>query len=151
MRNIESKIGRGIISKVMPNEDLLDAITEKIIKHKIKSGLINIIGALKKLTVRDYDLNEKKYKNKTIKEYLELVSCMGYLSYLNGESIVHLSVSVGRRDYGVIGSHLVQPSNFLVAAEDNNHKIEQKIYRSHEPKYNSNLLDLELNDKNLKI
>lgn len=151
MRNIESKIGRGIIGKVMPNEDLLDAITEKVIKHEIKSGLINIIGALKQLTVGDYDLNEKNYKNKIIKEDLELVSCMGYISYLNGESIVHLSVSVGRRDHGVIGGHLAQPSNVFVTAEDYIYEIEQKIYRSHELQYNSNLLDLELNDKNLRI
>ena len=51
MKSIEATIGRVIVGKIMPNEDIIDAITEIVKKYDIKAGLVNVIGALKKFTI----------------------------------------------------------------------------------------------------
>lgn len=142
MKSIETKTKRVIIGKVEPDEDLIDAIIAIVNKHKIISGFINCIGALKKFTVGYFDIESKRYLTRTIDEYVELVSCMGNISFKNGEPIIHLHISIGTRDYDIIGGHLLQPSIVSVTGEVYILEIEKKIERFNDPQFNLSLLDL---------
>jgi len=142
MKSIETKTKRVIIGKVEPEEDLIDAIIAIVNKHKITSGLINCIGALKKFTIGYFDIESRRYLTRTIDEYVELVSCMGNIFFKNGEPIVHLHISIGTRDYNIIGGHLLQPSIISVTGEVCILEIEKKIERSNDLKFNLSLLDL---------
>ncbi|MFX0037463.1 MAG: PPC domain-containing DNA-binding protein [Candidatus Hermodarchaeota archaeon] len=143
MKSIESKIKRIIVGKVEPGEDLIDTIIKIVNKHNITAGLINCIGALKKFTIGYFDIESKKYLTKTIDEYVELISCMGNITFRNGEPIIHLHISIGTRDYNVIGGHLLQPSIVSVTGELYIFEIEKKIERINDPQFNLSLLDLE--------
>ncbi|MHA1342698.1 MAG: PPC domain-containing DNA-binding protein [Promethearchaeota archaeon] len=142
MKSIETKIGRVIIGKVMPDEDLLNAIVQIVKKYEIKAGLINIIGALKKFTLGYFNLNTKEYQFKTFDKNVELVSCMGNISWKEGEPIIHLHISVGCEDYSIIGGHLSQPSIVSVTAEIYIYEIDQKLNRTTDPTFNLSLLDI---------
>ena len=126
----------------MPEEDLIDSIVIIVKKYDINAGLINVIGALKKFTIGYFNLKTKKYNFKTYEEDVELISCMGNISYKNEEPIVHLHVAVGRSDNSIIGGHLSQPSIISITGEIYIYEISQKIYRVNEPKFNLALLDL---------
>jgi hypothetical protein len=126
----------------MPDEDLIDSIVIIVKKYDINAGLINVIGALKKFTIGNFNLKTKKYNFKTYEEDVELISCMGNISYKNEEPIVHLHVAVGRSDNSIIGGHLSQPSIISITGEIYIYEISQKIYRVNEPKFNLALLDL---------
>lgn len=126
----------------MPDEDLIDSIVIIVKKYDINAGLINVIGALKKFTIGYFNLKTKKYNFKTYEEDVELISCMGNISYKNEEPIVHLHVAVGRSDNSIIGGHLSQPSIISITGEIYIYEISQKIYRVNEPKFNLALLDL---------
>lgn len=142
MKSIETKPKRIIVAKVEPNEDLIDSIINLVKKYDIKSGLINCIGALKKFTIGFYDINSKNYKMKTYEEYVELISCIGNLSYKNKEPIIHLHVSLGRSDFSVLGGHLSQPSIISVTGEVKIFEIDQKLLRNEDPQFNLSLLDI---------
>lgn len=149
MKSLETNIGRVIVARVMPDEDLIDSIVIIVKKYDINAGLINAIGALKKFTIGYFNLKTKKYNFKTYEEDVELISCMGNISYKNGENmdkngepIVHLHIAVGRSDNSIIGGHLSQPSIISVTGEIYISEISQKIYRVNEPKFNLALLDL---------
>lgn len=142
MKSIETKTKRVIIGKVEPDEDLIDAIIAIVNKHKITSGFISCIGALKKFTVGYFDIESKRYLTRTIDEYVELVSCMGNIAFKNGEPIIHLHISIGTRDYDIIGGHLLQPSIISVTGEVYILEIEKKIERFNDPQFNLLLLDL---------
>ena len=60
MKSNEYKIGRVIVAKLEEGDDIIDSVTEVAKKHDIKSGLVNIIGAFKKITIGFFDLNKKK-------------------------------------------------------------------------------------------
>jgi predicted DNA-binding protein with PD1-like motif len=142
MKSIETKSKRIIVAKVEPNEDLIDSIITLVKKHDIKSGIINCIGALKKFTIGFYNINSKNYNLKTFEEYVELISCIGNLSFKDKDPIIHLHVSLGRSDYTVIGGHLTQPSIVSVTGEVKIIELDQKLLRAEDPQFNLTLLDL---------
>ncbi|MBD3193540.1 MAG: DUF296 domain-containing protein [Candidatus Lokiarchaeota archaeon] len=142
MKSVETKQKRVIVERVMPGEELTDSITEIVKKHKIKSGLINVIGALNKFTVGYFDIDNKEYLFKTFKENVELVSCMGNVAYKDGEPIIHLHFMIGRPDYSIIGGHLGQPSIVSVTGEVYIYEIDQKLTRVNDPQFDLSLLDL---------
>ena len=142
MKSISVNVGRVIVGKIEPGEDVFDAINEVVKKHKIKAGLINIIGALKKFTIGYFDLKTQKYNFKTFEEDVELISCMGNISYKDGEPIIHIHVAVGREDFSVIGGHLSQPSIISITGEVYIYEISQQLNRANDPHFNLSLLDL---------
>ena len=143
MKSIESKIKRMIVGKIEPGEDLIDAILKIVNKHNITTGLVNCIGALKTFTIGYFDFESKKYLTRTINEYVELISCIGNITFKNGEPIIHLHISLGTRDYNVIGGHLLQPSIVSVTGEVYILEIDKKIERMNDPQFNLSLFDLE--------
>ena len=142
MKSTETAVGRVIVAKIEPNEDLFDAIKELIKKHKIKSGLINVIGALKQFTIGYFDIEKKKYNFKTFDEDIELISCMGNIAFKDNEPIIHLHVSVGKDDYSIMGGHLNQPSVVSITAEVYIYEINQTLTRANDPHFDLSLLDL---------
>ena len=142
MKNIESKIKRVIVGKVEPDEDLIDSIIQMIKVHNIKSGLINCIGALKTFTLGYFDVDLKEYLKKKFDEYVELVSCMGNISFKDGEPIVHLHISIGTKDYNIFGGHLFQPSIVSITGEVYIFEIDKKLNRVIDPRFDLSLLDI---------
>lgn len=142
MKSIETTIGRVIVAKLMPGEDVLDSLKELVSKHSIKAGLINLIGALSKITIGYFDLETKEYNLQTFEEDVELISCMGNVSYKEGEPIIHLHIVLGRGDYSLFGGHLSQPSIISVTGEVYIYEIETQLERAVDSDTNLSLLDL---------
>ncbi|MBA7522284.1 hypothetical protein ES705_14402 [subsurface metagenome] len=142
MKSIQTNIKRVIVGKVEPDEDLIDSIIQMIKIHNLKSGLINCIGALKKYTLGYLDIDSKEYLKKTFDEYVELVSCMGNISFKDGEPIVHLHLSVGTKDYNIFGGHLFQPSIVSITGEVYIFEIDKKLNRVIDPRFDLSLLDI---------
>jgi predicted DNA-binding protein with PD1-like motif len=142
LRSIKTKITRVIVAKIEPNEDLIASIIDLVNKYNIKSGIITCIGAMKKFTIAFYEVDSQKYKTETFDENVELISCVGNISYKDDELVIHLHVSLGRSDYSVIGGHLSRPSIVSVTGEVKIFEIEHKLNRIADPQFNLSLLDL---------
>ncbi len=142
MKSRETKINRVIVGRVYPNEDLIESLISIVKKHDIKGGLINIIGAFKKVTIGYYDLEKKDYNLINIEEDLELVSCIGNIAWKDGEPVIYLHISVGKGDYSIIGGHLSQPSIVSITAEIFIFEVLDTIERKLDTKYNLWLLNL---------
>ncbi|MFX1237552.1 MAG: PPC domain-containing DNA-binding protein [Promethearchaeota archaeon] len=142
MNSIESTIGKVIVGKILPDEDIIDAIKEMVIEHDFKSGLVNAIGALKKTTIGYFNIETKEYEFKTIEEDVELVSCMGNVSFNQEVPIIHLHVVLGKKDYGLFGGHLSQPSIVSVTGEVFIYKINDKLMRSEDSRFGLSLLNI---------
>ncbi|MHA1933551.1 MAG: PPC domain-containing DNA-binding protein, partial [Promethearchaeota archaeon] len=99
-----------MVGKVEPDEDLIEAIIQMVKNHKIQSGLINCIGALKKFSLGYFNIDTKIYEIKTFEEYIELVSCIGNIAFKDDEPVIHLHISIGNREYSVKGGHLFSPA-----------------------------------------
>jgi len=142
MKDISSNLKRVIIAKVEPGEDLFDSIAQLIKKYSIESGILNCIGALGEFTLGYFNLETKNYNIKTFKENVELISCIGNISFKEDKPIIHLHVNVGRSDYTVIGGHLIQPCIISVTAEISIFEINLKLKRVNDARFNLSLLNI---------
>ncbi|UCD01004.1 MAG: DNA-binding protein [Promethearchaeota archaeon] len=140
MRSIETKITRVIVGKIEPDEDLINSIIDLVKKYNIKSGIVNCIGALKKITIGYFDIESKEYLTRTIEEYVELVSCIGNITFIDGNPIIHLHASIGARDYSIIGGHLIQPTIVSITGEIYILEVDKKIKRATNPQFSLSLL-----------
>lgn len=142
MKSIEAKATRVIVGRIMPGEDVIDSVKELVKEYNINAGLINIIGALNKATIGFFNIDTKEYTFTTLKEDFELISCMGNVSYKDGEPIIHLHIALGRGDLSMIAGHLSQPSIVSITGEVYIYEIDKKLVRANDPQFDLSLLDL---------
>jgi uncharacterized protein len=87
-------------------EELVDSILSYAEQSKITAASIQAIGAIRNFELGYYVLSEKQYLRKKVDEIAELISCSGNLAIKDDKPFVHVHVSAGLRDFGVIGGHL---------------------------------------------
>lgn len=79
---------------------------QSIFEQKNQCGVFFAIGALSRLTIKVYDLEEKKYSSKTFDGKYEVCNMTGILARLDGKIALHPHISVSDSNFNVIGGHL---------------------------------------------
>lgn len=111
----EVEISRGILSRLMPDEDLFAGLRKIAQDHRIERGVIlSAIGSLKNVVFRNVKLNTvlpvRPENTQEVEEAgpFELLSLEGNLfpSESEGEPVIHLHVMLGSPSGGVMGGHL---------------------------------------------
>jgi len=113
---MEGKIGRIFFSRIFEDEDLAEAIKERVEKSVVKAGLIIVIGSLKKVVLGYY--REGEYKYVRLDGPLEIASCSGNIAVdEKGETIIHAHIIVTNEKGEAFGGHLMQGSIVGATAE----------------------------------
>lgn len=96
--------------------DIHEAVTRFCVKNKVRKGWINILGAADVAKIGYYDQVRRKYYDRTFKEELEIVSCIGNVSLKDGKPFLHLHAALGDTKLRTWGGHLF-PGSSVFAAE----------------------------------
>ncbi|MBX5321121.1 MAG: DNA-binding protein [Candidatus Bathyarchaeota archaeon] len=113
---VEGKIGKIIFSRIKTDEDLAEAIKERVEKSRVKAGVIIAIGSLKRATLGYY--REGEYKYIRLDGPLEIASCMGNIAVdENGNVVVHAHIVVTNEKGEAFGGHLMKESPVGATAE----------------------------------
>ncbi len=107
-KSLELSGGREYLCRIPYDEDLLSAIKDCAARLGIKTGILNVIGALKSASLGYYDQGEKRFLTNRFSGPLEIVSGMGNIAILNGETIVHCHLVLADRGGACFGGHLVE-------------------------------------------
>lgn len=107
MSRKQYSIRRTYIGRLLQGADLLESITKICKEENIKIGKITAIGAVKKAVIAFYDQVEKKYHNLEINQEMEIVSCTGNVSVLNGQPFVHCHIALADNQGRCFGGHLM--------------------------------------------
>ena len=114
--SLEGKLGRILFFRVMEDEDLLDAITQRATQSNVKSGFFFLIGTLKNAVLGYYQ--DRKYESIKIDEPLEIASCIGNISVKDsGELVVHGHLVVSNRKGEAFGGHLLSGCKVAATVE----------------------------------
>jgi len=121
----ESKAGRVIVGRILPETDLIDGILEICDRHGIKSGSIDVVlGSLRRFTfvypVKDESqkLGVKYCDPVVIEGPIELLSANGIVGLnQNGVKAIHLHAVVSDEMANLHGGHVVKGNPVLVTVE----------------------------------
>ena len=106
-----SRLGPGrFIVRLEKGDDILASIGRFAKTNRIGAALLEGIGSLNTVKLGHYDFVTKEYKYEVFREDLEILSLSGNISTMNKKPLPHAHVTLGRRDFSVIGGHLDEGS-----------------------------------------
>lgn len=114
---VTSPTGRVIVVRLEPGEDIIKSIASVVAENKLQSGHLSLIGAVSKVHLGYFDLHEKVYKDFTIDEDLEIVSCIGNISRLKNDYVVHAHVVASDVNGKCYAGHLMEGCEVSVTIE----------------------------------
>lgn len=99
------KYGDTIIVRMDPGEEIVEQVTEIAKKEKIKTAMVNALGATNSFTIGAYSIPDQRYYSKDYSGVWEIVSLHGNIT--GGENpVVHLHLGAGSDTGEMVGGHL---------------------------------------------
>lgn len=77
-------------------------------EHGVRAAVVTAIGSLKRAALGFYDGRKREYKRVEVDRPLELVSCSGIVSVVDGETHVHLHAVVSDVNSLAFGGHVLE-------------------------------------------
>lgn len=93
-------------------QELFQELIDFCEKNNINAGFFYGLGACQEVELAWYNLENKKYTNKIIKQKLEIISLFGNIAKLKNKLIIHAHSSFSNKNMQVLAGHL----NKLVVA-----------------------------------
>ena len=100
-------MARVLVGRLSEGVDLLNSLREVVKKYNVRSGIINLIGSLKKVRVGYYSRERGEYLSREADGFFELVSCMGNISWKDKEPIIHIHMAVSNKDGEILLGHVL--------------------------------------------
>ena len=86
----------------------MNGLTQFCKDHKISNGKISGIGAIKKIELGAYDLNNKKYITQNFNDIWELTSFQGNIQLKDDVPFIHAHINISNHDLNPKGGHLFE-------------------------------------------
>ena len=131
---------RQYIVSISNGEELMNALTAFCQERNVTLGTITGIGAIDEMTLRFFNPTAKQYEDRKFEEQMEIANLTGNVSTLNGETYLHVHVTLGRADFTALAGHLLSArvhgaGEFIV--ED----LQGRLERSYSDEVGLNLYD----------
>ena len=142
VRSIQTESKRVIFSRMEPGEDVLETIEAVAAENNVKSGYVSMIGAISGAKLGYFHLKANEYRDFTVDEDVEVVSCMGNISMLNGKPMVHAHMIVSDEAGKCYGGHLMKGCKVSVTIELVITETAVDLSRARDERTGLNLLDI---------
>lgn len=134
--------GSGFIIRLEQGDDILATLKQFAEAKRVRAAFFEGIGSLYKARLGHYDFQETKtYKYETFDEDLEILALSGNVSTMNQKALPHAHVTLGRRDFSVIGGHMEEGS-LANMVEINLAKLPRKLEKAKDSNIGLNLMQL---------
>ena len=90
------------------DERIMNGLTQFCKDHNISNGKISGIGAIKKIELGAYDLNNKKYIIQNFNDIWELTSFQGNIQLKDDVPFIHAHINISNHDLNPKGGHLFE-------------------------------------------
>ncbi len=90
-----------IVARLDPGDQVMDSLAEIRGEENIDSGFFTAIGAVDRVTLGHYDVDEQDYLEKEFTGQFEVTSFTGNI----GPDKIHAHIQLGKRDFSSIGGH----------------------------------------------
>lgn len=87
-------------------EEIVSELTKLCEKEGIKLGTVSAIGAVDRLTIGLFNCSIKQYYKESLDDDFEIASLTGNISTMQGETYLHLHITVTDGEFNARGGHL---------------------------------------------
>lgn len=108
----ESIAGRSLLARLDHGGEIIGQITDLARDRKIRAAAISAIGALTRADLGFYDQTGQEYRVRAVEGPVEVASCIGNISLLEGEPFVHAHAVLADSSGVVLAGHLVRGTIF---------------------------------------
>ena len=122
-------------------DDILQSIRQFATAKRLTAGLLEGIGSLSRVRLGHYDFKTRKYSYKTFEDDLEILNLSGNIDSMNRQPLPHVHVTLGRRDFSVIGGHMDEGSSANMV-EIGIWKLPGKLVKAKDEEIGLNVLQL---------
>ena len=98
------------VLRLESGDDILQSLRQFATTKRLSASLLEGIGSLNKVKLGHYDFKTREYKYETFEDDLEILNLSGNIASMNRQPLAHAHVTLGRRDFSVIGGHLDEGS-----------------------------------------
>lgn len=112
-------IDKVFVGRIPHDSDLLEQINIFCLENDIRSGTVNIIGAVKQARVGYYSQDSQTYQvheGGNLQNGLEILSCTGNISIKDSKPFCHLHITLSDYEGKAFGGHLM-PGTIVYAGE----------------------------------
>lgn len=96
------------MGRLEKGDDLLNELTKIVTKKDISTGMIKVIGAVQNAKVGYYNQDSFEYEYQEFNREMEIVSCIGNISILEGKPFIHAHIVLADEDGSCYGGHLAE-------------------------------------------
>lgn len=93
--------GETIVLRLDPGEEVLEALADLRSDADIDGAFFTGIGAVDRVTLGHYDVDEQEYTEETFEGEYEVTAFSGNI----GPDKIHAHIQVGERDFSTMGGH----------------------------------------------
>jgi len=129
------------VLRLESGDDILQTIRQFATTKRISAGLLEGIGSLSKVKLGHYDFKTKQYRYEIFEDDLEILNLSGNIATMDREPLPHVHVTLGRRDFSVIGGHLDEGSSANMV-EIGLWKLPGKLVKAKDAEIGLNVLQL---------
>ena len=108
----ESIAGRSLLARLDHGAEIIGQITDLARERKIKAAAISAIGSLSQADLGFYDQADQQYLVRAVEGPVEIASCTGNISLLEGEPFVHAHAVLADSSGYILAGHLVRGTIF---------------------------------------
>jgi len=129
------------VLRLESGDDILHSIRQFATAKRLGASLLEGIGSLSKVKLGHYDFKRKKYSYETFEDDLEILNLSGNIASMNRQPLPHVHVTLGRRDFSVIGGHMDEGSSANMV-EIGVWKLPGKLVKAKDDEIGLNVLQL---------
>lgn len=99
---------RAMLQRLPKDGDLIREIRRAADAQNMTRGTVQVIGALKRAEISFYRQKDQTYVPRTLEHDVEILAGMGNISLKDGETFVHLHLTLGDENGTCTGGHAME-------------------------------------------
>ncbi len=108
----ESSPGRSFLARLDHGAEIIGQIADVAREKRIRAAAISTVGAFTRADLGFYDQTGQEYRVRAVEEPVEIASCTGNISLIEGEPFVHSHAVLADSSGRVLAGHLVRGTIF---------------------------------------
>ena len=131
--------GNAIVLRIQKGEEILNCIQTVCETENITLGSVTGLGAVGEVTLGVFNREKFAYEKQSYVGDMEIASCVGNISTMEGKTYLHIHMVVGNVTKGLVHAGHLNRAVISLTGEFILHKINGVVEREYSPEVGLNL------------